>query len=369
MRAGDASGVHRRRSAKPALRDNNHDMATATATYDSICRQLASGDYAPVYLLHGEEGYYIDALVDRFEQILPEDEREFNLHVLYATQVEPGAVMDLCCRYPMMADRQVVILKEAQAIPAARLNQLHRYAASPSPTTILVICCRGAQAKGKELLAAVRSKGVNFESKKLSDYNAPAVIAGFIRDRGLNADQKALEMLRDYVGTDLSRLYNEIEKLTTALGAGATVTPDAVERHIGMSKDYNNFELVDAIALKDATKVFRIAEYFRSNPKNNPLVLSTATIFAFFADLMAAFYCKDKSDAGLMSELKLRSPFQLRRFRAGMQRYNAFQVIEIISAIRRYDAMSKGVGSRQPDHQLFRDLLYHILTAPGRIDL
>lgn len=342
-------------------------MAAPAVTYDSLRRQLAAGQYSPVYLLHGEEGYYIDELVRIFENILTEEEREFNLHVLYAPEVEPGAVMDLCMQYPMMAERQIVILKEAQAIPAAKLNQLHRYASAPAGTTILVICCRGAQAKGKELLAAVRAKGINFESKKLSDYNAPAVIADFIKAKGLKAEPKALDMLRDFVGTDLSRLYNEIDKLTTALGTGATVTADAVERNIGMSKDYNNFELVDALAVKDAQKVFRIAEYFRANPKNNPLVVSAATIFAFFADLMAAYYCADKSDQGLMEELKLRWPGQVKRYRAAMQCYNAFQVIEIISAIRRYDAMSKGVGSRQTDHQLFRDLLYHILTAPGNI--
>lgn len=342
-------------------------MAAPVATYDSICRQLANRQYSPVYLLHGDEGYYIDALVNRFEAILTEEEREFNLHVLYAPEVEPGAVMDLCCQYPMMADRQVVILKEAQAVPATKLNQLHRYVAQPAPTTILVICCRGAQAKGKELLAAVRANGVNFESKKLSDSTAPAVIGEFIKAKGLNADQKAMEMLRDFVGTDLSRLYNEIDKLTTALGPGATITAADVEKNIGMSKDYNNFELIDALATKDAEKVFRIAEYFRANPKNNPLILSAATIFGFFADLMAAFYVRDRSDASLMAELKLRSQFHLRRYRAAMQRYNAFQVIEIISAIRRFDAMSKGVGSRQTDHQLFRDLLFHILTAPGNI--
>lgn len=342
-------------------------MAAPAVTYDSLCRQLSAGQIAPVYLLHGEEGYYIDALVSRFEALLTEEEREFNLYVLYAPEVEPGAVMDLCCRYPMMAERQVVILKEAQAVPAARLNQLHRYVANPSPATVLVICCRGAQAKGKELLAAVRANGVNFESKKLSEYNAPAVISEFIKAKGLTADAKALEMLRDYIGTDLSRLYNEIDKLVTALGKGAKISADDVEKNIGMSKDYNNFELVDALAVKDAGKVFRIAEYFRANPKNNPLVLSAAAIFAFFADLMAVFYCRDRSDSGLMAELKLRSPYQLRRYRAAMQCYNAFQVIEIISAIRRYDAMSKGVGSRQGDHQLFRDLLFHILTAPGNI--
>ena len=343
-------------------------MAAPAVTYDSLCRQLAAGQYAPVYLLHGEEGYYIDALVARFESILSEEEREFNLHILYAPEVEPGAVMDLCCQYPMMADRQVVILKEAQAVPATKLNQLHRYVAQPATTTVLVICCRGAQAKGKELLAAVRANGVNFESKKLSDYNAPAVIGEFIKAKGLKTEQKALEMLRDFVGTDLSRLYNEIDKLTTALGPGATITPADVEKNIGMSKDYNNYELVDAIAVKDFEKTFRIAEYFRANPKNNPLVLSATTIFAFFADLMAAYYCSDRSDSGMMAELKLRSPYQLRRYRAAMKRYNAFQVIEIISAIRRYDAMSKGVGSRQTDHRLFRDLLFHILTAPGNIN-
>lgn len=342
-------------------------MAAPAVTYDSLCRQLAAKQYSPVYLLHGEEGYYIDDLVRRFENILTDEEREFNFHVLYAPETEPGAVMDLCMQYPMMADRQVVILKEAQAVPAAKLNQLHRYVASPSATTILVICCRGEQAKGKELLAAVRANGVNFESKKLSEYNAPAVISEFIKCKGLKAEPKALEMLRDYVGTDLSRLYNEIEKLTTALGAGATVTAESVERNIGMSKDYNNYELVDALAVKDAGKVFLIAEYFRANPKNNPLVVTSATLFGFFADLLAAYYCSDRSDATMMAELKLRWPGQLKRYRTAMQYYSAFQIIEIISAIRRYDAMSKGVGSRQTDQQLFHDLLFHILTAPGNI--
>ena len=342
-------------------------MAAPAVTYDSLCRQLAAGQFAPVYLLHGEEGYYIDDLVRRFESILSEEEREFNLHVLYAPEVEPGAIMDLCMQYPMMADRQVVIVKEAQAVSADRINKLYRYVSSPVNTTVLVICFRGVQAKGKELLAAVRSKGVNFESKKLSEYNAPAVIGDFIKNKGLKAEQKALEMLRDYVGTDLSRLYNEIDKLTTALGAGATVTAADVERNIGLSKDYNNFELVDALAVKDTGKVFRIAEYFRANPKNNPLVVSASTIFSFFADLMAAYYCADKSESGMMAELKLRWPGQVKRYRTAMQYYNAFHVIEIIAAIRRYDAMSKGVGSRQTDHQLFRDLLFHILTAPGNI--
>ena len=343
-------------------------MAAQAVTFDSLKRQLAARQYAPVYLLHGEEGYYIDALVKEFEEILPEEDREFNRYVLYAPQTEPGAVMDICSRLPMMSDYQVVILKEAQAIRSDQLNALHRYVENPSRSTIFVICCRGAVAKAKDLIAAVKANGVVFESKKISDYNALSVISSFIEAKGLKWQPKALEMLRDYVGTDLSRLYNEIDKLTTALVRGATVTPEDVEAHIGMSKDYNNFELVDALAVKDALKVFRIAEYFKANPKNNPLVVTSAAIFSFFADLLLAFYTPDRNnDQALMSELKLRSPFQLKRFRAAMQRYNAFQVIEIIAAIRTFDAMSKGVGSRQGDQVLFHDLLYHILTAPGNI--
>lgn len=342
-------------------------MAAKTETFDSICRQIDSGQFAPVYLLHGEEGYYIDALESRFENVLNDEEKEFNLHVLYAPQVEMGAVMDLCYQYPMMADRQVVILKEAQAVRADDLNRLHRYVSQPAPTTVFVICCRGAAAKGKDLLSAVRANGVNFESKKLYEDKVPAVIADFIRARGLSADRKALQMLCDYVGTDLSRLYNEIDKLTVIVGSGNEITPELVEKNIGMSKDYNNFELISAIASKDALKVFTIADYFRANPKNNPLVVTAATIFGFFADLLAAYYAPDRSDSGLVAELKLKSSYHLPKYKTGMRNYNPFQIIEIISAIRRYDAMSKGLGSRQTDHQLFRDLLFHILTAPGKI--
>lgn len=342
-------------------------MAASSISFDALCRRIDNRQFAPVYLLHGEEGYYTDELIKKFEQVLDEQDREFNLHILYAPEVEPGAVMDLCMQYPMMADLQIVILKEGQSVTATELNKLARYAASPAATTVFVICVRGAQFKGKELLAAANANGVIFESQKLRDYNAPAVIADFIKSRGLRAEPKALEMLRDFVGTDLSRLYNEIGKLTTILGPGATVTAEAVERNVGISKDYNNFELVDAIAAKDFKKVFTICSYFQANPKANPVVMIVSAIFSFFADLLSAYYCPDKSDQGLKSELKIRFDAGLRRIRTGMGNYNAFQIIEIIDAIRRFDAMSKGVGSRQNGHSLLQDLLYHILTAPGNI--
>ncbi len=342
--------------------------STSAPTFEDIRKSIKNNRFSPVYLLHGEEGYYIDALVDTFAGALPDEDREFNLYILHGAETEPSAITDLCYRVPMMADRQIVIVKEAQAMRADQLNKLAAYVAEPVESTVLVIAYRGAQAKGKELLAAMRKcKGVVFESKKVTDYNAPALIGNYIRSKNLSADQKSLEMLRDFIGTDLSRLYNEIDKLAMLLPAGAAVTPEVIERNIGVSREYNSYELVDALAVKDAAKAFRILAYFRSNPKAAPLVLVTASVFNFFADLLTAYYTDDSSDSGLMSALGLRNNFALRRIRNGMSRYTPVKLVEIITAIRRFDAMSKGVASRQNEHQLFYDLIYHILTAPGRL--
>ena len=343
-------------------------MALPAPTFESIKKALAEHRYASVYLLHGEEGYFIDALAREFENILQEDEKAFNQYVLYAPETEPAQVIDLCRRIPMMSRYQVVILKEAQAIRAEKLAKLAPYLADPVDTTILVICCRGAQAKGKELMAALKkSDAVVFESKKIADYNIPAFIGTYIKQKGLSADQKALEMLRDYIGSDLGKLYNEIDKLATILPPNAAVTPEAIERNIGISKEYNTFELVDAFAAKDAKKVFRCLAYFRSNPKAVPLVLATASVFNFFADRLTAYSVPGRTDAEITRELKLRNQFALKRIRQGMANYNAVQLVEIISAIRAFDTKSKGIGSRQNEHQLFHELAFHILTAPGKL--
>ena len=330
--------------------------------------QLKKRQYAPIYILHGEEGFFIDELVKDFESIVAPEERDFNLYTLYGPQVEIGTVMDVCRRYPMMADYQVVILKEAQAMRADELNQLQHYAAHLSDTTILVICCRGVAIKAKEFVAAtLAAKGVVFESKKLNDARTASVISRFIKDRGLNIEPKGLAMLRDYVGADLSRLYNEIAKLTVALGPNATVTPESIERNIGVSKDYNNFELLDAVARKDAATVFKIMEYFRRNPKNNPTVMTSSQLFRFFSNLLIAWFTPDKSDNSLMTALGFKSPYALRSYRDGMRCYNAWQTIEIISAIRRFDTASKGIDSRADEYDLLRELLFHIINARGNI--
>lgn len=335
-------------------------------SFEALRRQLANGQYAPVYLLHGEEGFFIDELLADFERIIPDEDKEFNQYTLYAPQVEPGRVMDICMGVPMMADRQLVILKEAQSIKSDQLNRLHRYASSPSTSTILVICVRGATAKAKDLLAAVKAKGVVYESKKAMPWDLPKMVEQLVSTRGMHAGQKAVGMLCEFIGADLSRINNEIVKLADLLGHGAEITPEAIERNIGYSKDYNTFELVDAVAAGDVSKSMRIANYFASNTRNGQLYVVASSLFGLFADMITAVYTKDKSDENLMHTLGIKK-MALRRLRTAMQRYNAFQVIEIMDAIRRFDAMSKGVGSRRPAAELLQDLLYHIFTAPGKL--
>lgn len=345
-------------------------MATAAApTFESLIKSVKNGQLLPVYLIHGKEGYYIDQIVKAFEKVIPEEDRDYSLTNIYAPQVaDPQAIIDICRQLPMMTDRQVVIVREAQSARADFVDKLARYALAPTPSTVLVVASRGDKIKGKEFVKAVpKGGGMVFEAREVFPSQIPALLERYIKAKGLNADPKAIAMLGEFIGTSLSRLYNEIDKLAEILGKGAMVTPEAVERNIGISKDYNSFELVDAIAAKDIAKMMRIAAYFEANPKQNPYVVTAATIFAFFADLLQAYYTKDRSDHGLEQALGLRNVFALRRVKTGMAKYNAFQIIEILDAIRRYDAMSKGSGSRQDPYKMLGDLLFHIATAPGKL--
>lgn len=341
-------------------------MAEAV-TFTSLRNQLARKQYAPIYFLHGEEGYYIDELMKLFETILPEEERDFNQYVMYAPQVEAQTVVETCRRYPMMADRQVVILKELQSARADYVDKFASYAAQPTSTTILVIASRGKEVKAADLFKKISAAGgVVFNSKKVRDYQLGPVIMELVKEKGLNIESKALAMLQEFVGTDLARVYNEVEKLTMVLGRGAMITPESIERNIGVSKDYNNFELVDALATKNAAKVYRIINYFKANPKNNPTVVTASTLFTYYSNLLIAAYSKDKSERGLMEALGFKWPVQLKPVTAGLRCYNAWQMIAAIDAIRRFDAASKGVGSRADSYDLLRNLAFTLLNTTGR---
>lgn len=339
----------------------------ASVTFEDLRRKIKGGQLDPLYIIHGEEGYYADVLAKDFEDVLPEEDRVFNQHILYATEIEPGAVMDLCSRYPMGGDRQMVIVKECQAARADTVNRFYKYFQNPTPTTTLVLIFRGADAKGKELMAAAKTKATVFQSKKAADYTTPGLIQNYIREKGLSADAKSVAMIHEFIGNNLSRLFNEIDKLAFVLGDKGSITPEVVEHNIGISKDYNGFELVDAVAARDAAKVMRITAYFASNPKAIATPVITGSLFNFFADLLICFYSKDKTEKGLMDALGAKSAFAIKKFRTGMAHYNAFQVIEAINALRDFDAKSKGRGSRANEWDLLHELMYHLLTAPGRL--
>lgn len=338
------------------------------AQYDELIRQINAGNLAPIYLLHGEEGYFIDELLKRFEAVIPEGDRDFNLYTFYAPETSSDTIMDACRRYPMMSSRQMVIVKEAQAVTAAQLNRLHLYAKQPSATTVLVIACRGEKCGAKELMKGIANcHGEIFESVPLKDNAVGPTIGKYIKGKGLNIDSKGLVMLRDFVGSDLSRIYNEIDKLTVALPAGASVTPEVIEKHIGISKDYNNFELVDALANKDFKKAFTIVNYFRSDSKKNPFVVTISTVWTYFSNLLVLLYTKDKSDAGLCAAIGRKGTWFPPYYKIGMQNYNAWMLIEILRAIREADCRSKGVNSRMDAYDLLNDMVFRILTASGRI--
>lgn len=344
-------------------------MATAPApTFDSIAKALRRGESCPVMVFHGEEGYFIDELTRLVGELIPEADRDFALTTVYAPQAEAQAVADMCRSLPMMTERQVVIVKEAQGVPEAWLNRLAAYAASPTATTVLAVCGRGKKVKGAEFIKAVKAGGgLIFEAEKVKDWLVERHIGAHIKELGLSADDKALSMLHEFIGADLSRLYNEVDKLVQILGPNARITPEAVERNVGVSKEYNAFELVDALAAKDAAKAMRISRYFAANPKAAPLVMVIPAIFNFFSDLLAAYYTRDKSDGSLKAALGLRNDFALRRLRGAMRLYNAYQVIEVLHALRMFDAMSKGAGSRRDPYELFDELVFHILSAPGTL--
>lgn len=342
-------------------------MATDSVTFPSALKQLKSAS-ARVFLFHGDEGYYVDRLLDEAEGLVAECDRDFNLYTLYAPQVGSQDIIDICHRYPMMADYQVVILKEAQAVSADYFKPLVDYVSAPEPSTVLVIGGRGAQVKSKAFATAVKKGGgVVFESNKLKESALSAAIQDFVKDKGLSIEAKALSMLTDWVGSDLSRLYNEIGKLTVTLGAGAMITPEVIERNIGFSKEFNNFELIAALSKRDVAKAMRIVRYFRSNPKNNPAPVTTTVIFNYFSNMLVAYYAPDKSERGLMGALGFRWPGQLKDITNGMRCYNAAQVVQIIDTIRDYDNHSKGNGSRMDMYDLLCDLVYRILTCDGRL--
>ena len=338
-------------------------MAKVTS-YDLLRNDILKKDYKPIYLLMGEESFFIDDLTDLLEQsILTETERDFNYSLFYGVDSDVRNIITACKRYPMMSKYQVVIVKEAQRLD--RFEMLENYAKQPLHSTILIINYKHGTVDGrKSVVKAIDKVGIIFESKRLYENRIPAFISSYYRERGFNIDDKSTQMLVDYVGNDLSKMVKELEKLQVVLsGKQPRITPEVVEENIGISKDYNNFELVKAIAKKDDLHAYKIVDYFDKNQKDHPLVMVLFSLFYYFNNLLECFWLPNKSEQAVMKTLNLRSTFMTQDYMSGLRNYNVNKVMEIISHLRTFDAKSKGIDNPPytTNGELLKELVYIIM--------
>jgi DNA polymerase III subunit delta len=338
-------------------------------TAEDILKDLKNRKYKPLYLLHGEEPYFIDQVSNFTEhQLLPEAEKGFNQTVLYGKDTEVMTVLNAAKRYPMMAEYQVVLVKEAQDMKWGRddddkksINPLLNYLENPLPSTILVFCYKyGKFDKRKKTYKAIERNGVIFESTPLYDSKIAGWIEAFIAGKKYKIDPQASAMLAEYLGNDLSKIANEMEKLMLNVPAGQTITMQHVQDNIGISKEYNVFELQSALSRKDPFKVNQIINYFEANPKANPIVLVLGNLNNFFSKVLLYHYAKDKSPQNLARELGV-SPYFLKDYELAARSYNYGKTMQIISLLREYDLKSKGVDSNTENGELMKELMFKIL--------
>lgn len=340
-------------------------------TFTSLSSEIKNGDFKNIYVLQGEEPYYIDRLQQLIiDTALTEDQRDFNLSLYYGNTANVREVISACQQYPAFSERKVVVVREAQLIPKQPghkndLDIFASYAEKPLPTTILVICHKGGVLKSKPFTDALKANnnGLVFSSKKVSEgRELETLIVSYANSLGCNIDSKATRMLADHIGTDISRQFSELDKLAI-LSEDKNITPLLIERNVGISKDFNIFELEDALARQDAAKAFRIVDYFERNPKNNPSMPVIAMLYTFFSNALITSTARDKSPDAIMALVGVSSPWRARKFLDAARMYNTRSLINIIGYLRECDTRSKGIGSRQDQYALLKELVYKILHA------
>jgi len=335
-----------------------------TTTYESILSDLSEGKFAPLYILMGEESYFIDKITDFIAQnALREEERDFNQTVCFGSDVSAAAVADMARRYPMMAERQVVIVKEAQNIK--QWDQLEQYFEKPQPTTVLVIAYKNGTIDGrKKILTKAQNAGaVIFESKKLYERDLPVFIVDYLKRHQATIDHKSCQMIAEHIGSDLSRLTSELDKVCLSMPEDSRhITPEVVEEQIGVSKDFNGFEFRSAIANRDILKANQILKYFDSNPKSGGPFMLIPLLFNFFQNLMLAHYAPQKTDSGVAQFLDLRNAWGAKEYMTGLRNYSGMKTMQIIQKIRETDAKSKGLDNpNTPVGDLMKELVFFIL--------
>ncbi|WP_026978085.1 DNA polymerase III subunit delta [Flavobacterium tegetincola] len=327
-----------------------------------IVKDIDEKRIKPVYFLMGDEPYYIDKLSDYIEKnILSEEEKGFNQTVLYGRDIEVEDIISTCKRYPMMADYQVVIVKEAQDL-ARSIAKLESYVLNPTPSTVLVVCYKYKTLDKRTTFSkSIPKTGLLFESKKLYDTALPQWLKRVLSGKKLDIEPKASAMLIEFLGNDLSKISNEIDKLAIILPKGTTVTPEIIEKNIGFSKDFNVFEFQKAIGSRNVPKSYAIAYYFHENPKDHNFIMVTSLLFSFFSKLLQYHGLKDKSPKNVATALKV-NPYHLTDYDVALKNYPMRKVSQIVATLRDVDVKSKGVGASFNDRELYKTLLTSIFS-------
>ena len=341
--------------------------------FERLAADIGARRYKPLYLLMGEESYFIDILSEKLAgEVLTEAEKAFNLTTVYGKDCDPGAVINLCRQVPMMGNMQVVVVREAQQM--RKIEQLSLYTAAPSPATILVLCHKEKGLdKRTQLYKHIVSRGEVFESVRPRDYEIKGWLTEFIRRRGCSVEPKAVEMLTEHLGTDISKISNELSKLLLSLPEGTrAITADHIEQNIGISKDFNLYELCRAVTARDRARAFMIADHFAANPKAYPLLVTVMALFGQFKQLFVINYYRwlvryrgaaMPSDMEMCRILHVPGPFVVKELSQAATLYPNRKVFTILGLLREYDMKSKGMNTGGADEgELLRELLLKIFA-------
>lgn len=337
------------------------------STPESVLKDLKNKKFAPVYFLQGEEPYYIDLISDFIEKnCLSESEKGFNQTILYGKDSNMSTIMQNAKRFPMMSDRQVVIIKEAQEISdlgkEAGDNMLNHYIQNPLPSTILVFCHKYKTLDARKAITKNLDKfAIVVTSKKIYDNQLPEWVASYFAEKGFKINPKASLMISEFIGNNLDRLANESDKLLINIKEKIEIDENLVEKYVGVSKEYNVFELQKALIKKDVLKANQIVNFFEANPKNNPIIPIITVLFGFFSKLLLVHAAEDKSDGALAKALQV-NPYFVKDYLFGAKTYNLAKTVQIIKYLRQADLMSKGVDNvSATEGQILKELVFKIL--------
>lgn len=338
-------------------------------TYETVLKEMQSQQWEAVYFFHGEESYFIDTLSQWVaDNALPANERAFNQTILYGKDITTGSILQQARRFPMMAERQVVIIKEFQQLPDLNKSEskklLEEYVSNPLTSTILVFCHKHKTlAKNLSLYKILEKQAIVVECKKLAESKLPAWMNQYIQTKGYEISPKAQQLLTDAIGADLSRLQSELDKICLGLAQGKAIDERIIEERVGISREFNIFELQKAIAQADIAKAFRIQQYWATNPKAQPLIVTLGVLFQFFCKTLIAHQTSDKSEYNLARTLGI-PPFAVKDYLMATKKYSPSQLVQIVGTLRQADLQLKGITARNlPEAEILKELLIKVLYA------